>query len=87
MYKNVDASGSWVIHDTTRDIANPTNIRLMANSTSDEGTSTSMNVDILSNGFKHRNNDPDLNAANTYIYAAFAENPFGSSNTSPANAR
>ena len=47
-----------------------------------------MNVDILSNGFKHRNSDGDLNAeVSNYIYLAFAENPFGSSNTSPANAR
>ena len=40
----------------------------MANSDSDEGTSTSMNVDILSNGFKQRNSDPDLNASATYVY-------------------
>jgi hypothetical protein len=53
MYKRSNGTGSWVIQDTTRDTANPTNLRLVANTTNSEGTSTSMNVDILSNGFKH----------------------------------
>ena len=33
-------------------------------------------IDILSNGFKLRNSNQNINAASTYIYAAFAENPF-----------
>ena len=83
MYKNIDTTGNWIIHDTTRDTANPINLRLVSNTTNSEGTSTSMNVDILSNGFKQRNQDQDLNTSHTYIYAAFAENPF----QSPVTAR
>jgi hypothetical protein len=43
-----------------------------------DGTNTNY-VDILSNGFKVRN--PNQNASgSTYIYMAFAENPFKNSN-------
>ena len=47
---------------------------LWANTNSSEFT---YDVDILSNGFKHRNQSANLNATSTtFIYAAFAENPF-----------
>jgi hypothetical protein len=39
--------------------------------------STATDLDALSNGFKLRSTAADLNASGgTYIYAAFAENPF-----------
>jgi len=41
--------------------------------------STSSEIDILSNGFKIRI-ATDPNVAETYIYMAFAENPFKYSN-------
>jgi hypothetical protein len=44
-----------------------------------------MPIDILSNGFKIRTADVGLNSNQTYIYMAFAENPFAG--TSPATAR
>ena len=43
-------------------------------------------VDFHSNGFKLRKND-DINNAETYIYAAFAESPFVNSNGVPTTAR
>jgi len=44
-----------------------------------EGTESN-GIDILSNGFKQRNTFSNLNASgNTYIYMAFAENPFKNS--------
>ena len=63
MYKRVDIAGSWVIHDTTRNPTNPVFLRLVANSDGNEGDAQSMIVDILSNGFKHRNSDGDLNSS------------------------
>ena len=87
IFKNVDALGSWVMYDTARNTDNPVDTRLTANSNSTEGTSASMHVDFLSNGFKHRNNDQDLNSNDTFVYMAFAENPFGGKNQPPATAR
>ena len=87
IFKNVDAEGSWVMYDTTRNEHNPCDNRLTANTNNSTGTSSSMHVDFLSNGFKHRNNDQDLNSSHTFIYMAWAENPFGGENAAPATAR
>ena len=87
IFKNADATGSWVMYDTARNTENPVDTRLTANATSSEGTSASMHVDFLSNGFKHRNSDQDLNTSHTFVYMAWAENPFGGENTAPATAR
>ena len=79
-------ASDWVIFDSTRNVDNPTNEWLMPNETVAEGTD--LVVDFLSNGFKCRDNSGQLNGSNrTYIYAAFAENPFGGSNVSPVTAR
>ena len=43
-------------------------------------------IDILSNGFKHRT-AIDNNIAETYIYLAFAEAPFGGDGVAQARAR
>ena len=44
-------------------------------------------IDLLSNGFKLRNNSPVQNTAEEFIYMAFAEEPLVSSNGVPATAR
>ena len=45
-----------------------------------EFTATSQDFDALSNGFKIRNSSAAMNASGgTYIYAAFASNPFKNS--------
>jgi hypothetical protein len=50
-----------------------------------------MNIDFVSNGFKLRTTDNELNTSGaTYIYMAFAEQPFVTSTTNgsiPATAR
>jgi len=48
---------------------------------------TAQDMDLLSNGFKHRSAEGDGNDANTYIYMAFAEHPFVSSEGVPCTAR
>ena len=87
VFRNVDATGSWIFYDSTRDTSNPVSKRVTANVNNSEGTSSSMEVDFLSNGFKHRNSDQDLNTSHTYIYMAFAENPFAGENVPPVTAR
>jgi hypothetical protein len=70
-------SGGWVIWDTARSVYNTTYNYLFAHNGNSEGTATSLNMDIVSNGFKLRGVDSwDNSNAETYIYAAFAESPF-----------
>ena len=77
MIKNRDATGNWGIWDTER---NPSNVAfniLRADIPDDEGhTQPNNNIDILSNGFKVRGNTGISGDAVTYIYMAFAEQPF-----------
>ena len=87
IFKNADAAGSWVMYDTARNEHNPCDKRLTANTSNSTGQSASMHVDFLSNGFKHRNSDQDLNTSHTFVYMAWAENPFGGENQPPATAR
>jgi len=45
-------------------------------------------IDFLSNGFKWRNSNAAINGSgSSYIYMAFAENPFVTSEGVPATAR
>ena len=79
--KETTSTGSWVMLDTTRSTYNViNNDSLWANLNSAEGGSASY-FDMLSNGFKIRDTDSDKNSSGqTYIYMAFAENPFKNAN-------
>lgn len=66
----------WELIDTARSSYNSSSNYLQPNLSSAEYSTTSDNIDILSNGFKMRNNWTRLNDTITYIYAAFAESPF-----------
>jgi hypothetical protein len=75
LYKRTDTTASWAIWDTSRNTYNVVNNYLLANSSNAEGVLDSL--DILSNGFKLRTTNVDNNASGgTYVYMAFAENPF-----------
>jgi hypothetical protein len=75
LVKNANDVQNWFILDTARSTFNLSQA-LMRPNTSD-AEATGFGIDIISNGFKVRNNDPSYNAnGNTIIYAAFAENPF-----------
>jgi len=72
---NID-SASWMMQDSSRDTYNVGYKSLYANDPSAESVSSNDNVDILSNGFKIRNASSAWNnSGQTFIYAAFAENP------------
>ena len=86
MFKRSDSTGSWFIEDSARGTYNVMGPELYANSADAEATSS--RLDFLSNGFKLRAGNAGDNASGgTYIYMAFAENPFGGANTAPATAR
>ena len=78
--KTYDHSDSWHMFDSTRDTDNLSHHRTQPNLTDAESTSistTTSNVDIVSNGFKWRGSSNDTNGNNNeYIYLAFAERPF-----------
>ena len=77
MFKRSDSTSNWIIFDQKRGLFNLNDNYLYPNSTAGEGTSSSSGVDLLSNGFKQRNTYADANTSSgTYIYMAFAENPF-----------
>ena len=69
--------GDWRIWDTERDVDNAAEDLAIPNNTTGGTTSSAHGLDILSNGFKFRTSDSNINASGgTYVYAAFAENPF-----------
>jgi hypothetical protein len=72
---------NWEIIDTSRDTFNVAYRRLFANLSNAEDTGVNPLVDYLSNGFKMRTSNSAVNGSgSTYIYMAFAENPFKNSN-------
>ena len=83
MIKNVTTAGyPWVILDSARNTYNPENLELYPNTSGAEASGgTTYIEDFLSNGFKVRQTDATFNASgSTYIYMAFAENPFKNAN-------
>ena len=83
LQKRSDSTGSWQMWDTARNTYNETRNYLLANTSDAEanngGGSGAWQLDILSNGFKIRADGvaAQMNAnGGTYVWAAFAENPF-----------
>jgi hypothetical protein len=89
LIKKSSASGTWwEMVDNKRSAINVMDKTLYANVTDSEYSSSAYNRDFLSNGFKLRNtNGGDNDSGATYIYMAFAENPFVSSTGIPTTAR
>ena len=81
MTKRTNTTGDWLIFDTSRDTYNVAGQALYPNYSVAEvnyGTGSGAGFwDFLSNGFKIRSNSVSANnSGDTYIYVAFAENPF-----------
>ena len=88
MMKRTDSAGEWLIYDNKRDPFNLRDTRLEAQDNFADSTGTTKVFDFVSNGFKCRGSDTDINASSgTYIYMAFAEAPFVSSSGVPTTAR
>ena len=72
------ASGYWGLFDTERSTYNVVDDYIWANDSSAE--LSGLPIDVLSNGFKPRAADSNINqSTQTHIYAAFAEHPFKTS--------
>ena len=90
MLKNTDNTETWYITDGKRHTYNvgpgADSTFLVPNSSGAEGAgnATTATVDLLSNGFKIRTTNPASGeisfGTRNYIYAAFAEKPFGNAN-------
>ena len=88
MRKCATAGEQWMIQDTTRTLYNQNDTYLYPSQSNTEATSSQLGFDILSNGFKMRHGDGATNGdGRTYIYMAFADNPFVSSAGTPVTAR
>ena len=78
LIKRTDSTGDWYIWDTSRNTYNVVGEELLADTSGAGNTAT--DLDILSNGFKIRTTTAAINASGgTFVYAAFAENPFQNS--------
>ena len=86
MWKKTNGASEWIMVDSKRNTSNEVDKLLRANQSSAENTYGA--CDFLSNGWKFRDGDTDFQASgDTYIYMAFAENPFVTSTGVPACAR
>jgi hypothetical protein len=79
MFKCTSNTSHWTVYDTSRDVYNAAYLELSPDTANAENTTVTGDAyDLLSNGFKCRAsvaNEENVNGY-TYIYAAFAENPF-----------
>ena len=87
LWKKSSASGTnWVIFDNKRDLHNKVDNYLIPNLSLAEGNSD--DCDFLSNGFKWRSTGSGSNGSSaSFIFMAFAENPFVTSTGIPTTAR
>jgi hypothetical protein len=80
------AGENWRIFDNKRSTFNPNSTSLQPNSSNAEASNT--DIDFCSNGIKLRTTSGEINPSGTsFIYMAFAENPFVTSTGVPATAR
>jgi hypothetical protein len=83
MFKNASSTGAWGMYDRLRAVTyNPQNAVLYPNYANAENIDPSYTyIDFVSNGIKIRSTGADFNyiSGNTYIFMAFAENPFKTS--------
>ena len=88
MIKCTDLARVWRMWDNKRDVDNPNTANFQANASNAEYDDPSVSIDFLSSGFKVRSTDSSYNGSgNSYVYMAFAENPFVTSTGVPATAR
>jgi hypothetical protein len=75
MVKCSSTTGNWIIDDSSRNTYNVVDLELYPSLSNAESSDPS--YDFLSNGFKLRATSSNKNSSGaTYIYMAFAENPF-----------
>jgi hypothetical protein len=81
LLKRIDANANWLIYDNKRDPDNRVAQGLFPNLGGAETEQTGGFVDFVSNGVKCREDGSAMNASGgTFVYLAFAEQPFKFSN-------
>jgi len=84
LIKRTDSSDNWMLYDNKRDTENPLTVALNADTSGAQFT-TSNTLDFLSTGFKLKSTEATTNASGgTFIYMAFAQNPFVTAGTKAA---
>jgi len=77
LVKRAGTSASWYLHDAKRNSFNPVDREITINTNAAEFESGLDPYDFLANGIKINDNNNAWNAAaNLYVYAAFAQDPF-----------
>ena len=84
--KRTDSADDWKMVSREVEVHNPMNQSVKANSSVAEATESDHAMDLLSNGFKFRENNAAFNAAGTYVYMAWAQEPFVTSEGLPTTA-
>jgi hypothetical protein len=87
--KNFDTAQQWHLYDNVKSTYNSGTTAGRIYYTTEHPyaeVSAAENIDFLANGFKIRDNNIGVNQANTMIFMAFAEYPFGGDGVSPATA-
>ena len=88
MTKSTDTTSNWNIFDSKRSTFNDVDDYIKANANAGHDTGSSdIQMDFLSNGFKIRGNNDEVNGSESYIFISFAESPFINSKSVPTNAR
>tara|TARA_B110000261_G_C13076623_1_gene354255 strand:+ start:754 stop:1782 length:1029 start_codon:yes stop_codon:yes gene_type:complete len=87
MLKRTDSTSRWRMYDNKINPFNVADTRLSAESNDAENTSALNAIDMISQGFKIRTSESQLNASGgSFIYMAFGQSIVGSNNI-PATAR
>jgi len=91
LVKTTNTTQFWTLTDNKRDPFNMVTLGISPNSDNSESTFNTNrgnpNMDFVSNGFKIRTDNSGVNGTNSFIYMAFAENPFVTSTQIPTTAR
>ena len=89
MVKVTNTTNNWMVFDNKRSDVSGANVNgNMLRPNLSDAELTDDDLDFLSNGFKWRRNSAGFNGSgNTFIFMAFAENPFVTSTGVPATAR
>ena len=87
LFKRYNSTGNWLIYDNKRDTFNEALAYIVANATDASSTATD-GIDFLSNGVKINRTGISWNGdGDDYLYIAFAEHPFVTSEGTPGTAR
>jgi hypothetical protein len=91
LIKATNTTQWWTLLDNKRDTYNVATLGISPNSSNSESTFNTdrgpHNMDFVSNGLKIRTDNSGINGTNSFIYMAFAENPFVTSTSIPTTAR